>query len=162
MPHKNLKEHRKYHREYGRRYYQNHADVREQQRERRLKRYFNLTIKEYDTLVSFQHGACAICSYRPGPGNKRLSGDHSHRTGLLRGALCMHCNKVLAWFQDNAERFRRAAEYLTLPPATVVFGQSRFCLPGRVLTSYARRKMLARKAIQSGLVPPNAYEGREK
>jgi hypothetical protein len=40
--------------------------------------------------------------------------DHDHRTGAVRGLLCVDCNVALGRFKDDIEAVRRAAEYLGL------------------------------------------------
>ncbi len=64
-----------------------------------------------------QDGVCAICR-RPetfittGQGPCRLSVDHDHKTGKVRGLLCRDCNVGLGNFGDSGERLRNAAAYL--------------------------------------------------
>jgi len=56
---------------------------------------------------------CAICGdvqVVPGP---RLSLDHCHRTGKIRGILCRECNLGNANFKDDPELLRAAAAYLS-------------------------------------------------
>jgi len=40
-------------------------------------------------LAKWQRGYCAMCGYRD-----HLQIDHDHDTGLIRGLLCVSCNKV--------------------------------------------------------------------
>ena len=54
---------------------------------------------------------CAIC-YSPPEGKRLLAQDHCHRTGQLRGFLCMRCNTGLGFFNDDPRLLRRAARYL--------------------------------------------------
>ncbi|WP_174901051.1 endonuclease VII domain-containing protein, partial [Mycolicibacterium aichiense] len=55
---------------------------------------------------------------------KRLSVDHDHKTGIIRGLLCTMCNKyTLGWARDCIEFFKRAIAYLTSPPAVQVIGE---------------------------------------
>lgn len=64
---------------------------------------------EYACLLAAQGGHCALC---PGkPKTRRLSVDHDHRTGAVRGLLCYRCNRALPAYLP-AEWFARAAEYV--------------------------------------------------
>lgn len=106
----------------------------------RLRRHFHITLDEYNQIVEAQGRACAICGKEWKPGDKRLALDHDHNTGLIRGAICFWCNKLLGMFQDNYVRLAAAAAYLTRPPAVAVLGK-RYTLPGRIGTK-KRAKML--------------------
>lgn len=65
---------------------------------------------EYGLLLRMQDGVCAIC-WRP-PRKYKLSVDHDHRSGEVRGLLCHRCNRGLQWFGDDATRLNRAAHYV--------------------------------------------------
>jgi len=72
---------------------------------RNLKRNFGLTVEEYNKMFTGQEGLCNICN-RPEwailHGKlKRLSVDHNHITGKIRGLLCTDCNGNLGWFEKN-------------------------------------------------------------
>lgn len=112
------------------------------QRVRKLIREFNLTVDDYETIVRFQKGVCAICGRPPKPG-KALSVDHCHITGLVRGGLCWLCNRLLGIFRDSPEQLQKALDYLKNPPATVALGAPRYAAPGRVGTK-KRRKLIAK------------------
>src|SRR5690349_3828697 len=51
-----------------------------------LKRDYNMTIEDYESMVVLQAGKCAICN-KP-PYRDRLDVDHSHITGKVRKLLC--------------------------------------------------------------------------
>lgn len=76
----------------------------------RLKTRYNMTVKDYDKMLKGQKGGCWICGKLPK--TRRLSIDHSHKTGQIRGLLCHRCNRGLAWFSDNPKLLNRAAKYL--------------------------------------------------
>ena len=83
-----------------------------------LKRTYGITERTYNRMFRQQKGLCAICE-RP-PKKRRLAVDHCHRTStknkcVVRGLLCMRCNRGLAWFYDKPERFEAAATYLRRP-----------------------------------------------
>lgn len=89
-----------------------------------LRRTYGITEDEYETLLASQGGGCAICGKKPKPGSP-LVVDHSHVTGQVRGVLCgrrpsRNCNRGLPWFEDNADWFEAAADYLREPPANAL------------------------------------------
>ena len=73
----------------------------------------------YDLLYAAQGGTCAICQRATGR-TRRLSVDHDHVTGEVRGLLCRPCNDMLGHARDNYRMFVRAASYLLTPPARPV------------------------------------------
>lgn len=78
----------------------------------RLKHYFGLTVERYEEMLNEQNGLCKICQRPPTGKRSRLSVDHCHETGVIRGLLCSLCNSGLGFFQDNPERLLVASEYL--------------------------------------------------
>lgn len=50
---------------------------------------------------------CVICGAE-GP----LVVDHDHKTGMIRGMLCNHCNRGLGHFRDDPLLLEFAAEYI--------------------------------------------------
>lgn len=108
-------------------------------REQRLKQIFNLTLEEWQKIYDYQKGMCAICRHHL----KKPSVDHCHKTGLVRGMLCMICNRALGKFFDSLWRLEQAVAYLQNPPATLALGAEKFGLPGKVDTKKQRR--LAKK-----------------
>ncbi len=75
-----------------------------------IKLLFNLSKEEYLLRVSQQNNTCAICLL-PSP-KTRLSVDHDHKTGKVRGLLCRRCNQGLGMFKDDALLLMGALDYL--------------------------------------------------
>lgn len=76
--------------------------------------------KVYEELVKRQGEVCAICG-KPetvkiapsqGGGISRLSIDHDHNTGKVRGLLCHNCNNGIGRFMDDVEFMLKAIRYL--------------------------------------------------
>ena len=85
----------------------------------RTKATYGITPEEYEALLEYQGGVCAICLQRPV--TKRLAVDHNHRTGAVRGLLCSRCNHdLLGALHDSLGVALRAVQYLGLPPARSV------------------------------------------
>jgi len=77
----------------------------------RLKSRYGLTLHEYDDMLEAQGGVCAICGEEC-PQNERLSVDHDHETGRVRGLLCVNCNHMLGSAKDSTDTLAQAIEYL--------------------------------------------------
>ncbi len=91
-------------------------------RDAHLKNSYNLTELEYITAFDHQGGACAICGNKPRA--RRFHVDHDHKTGLVRGILCLWCNhKVLGGARENPEILKAAIAYLEDPPAVQALGE---------------------------------------
>lgn len=89
----------------------------------RILATYGISPAEYWRIYEFQGGRCYICQRATGK-VKRLSVDHDHKTGIVRGLLCTMCNKyTLGWARDCIEFFQRAIEYLRNPPAVQVVGE---------------------------------------
>jgi hypothetical protein len=90
--------------------------------ERRLLLTYGISGEDYWAIYEAQEGRCYIC--RRGTGaRKRLSVDHCHKTGVVRGLLDTGCNKwVLGLLRDDTEALQRAIDYLNDPPAVRLLG----------------------------------------
>lgn len=76
----------------------------------KLKRKYDLTLRQFDEMLEEQNGVCAICGGIE-LGGKRLSVDHNHETGKVRGLLCGRCNLRL-WAIEDIDYVHRANLYL--------------------------------------------------
>lgn len=75
-----------------------------------IKRIYGLAESDYEEMLKAQNGVCKICGNECARG--RLSVDHDHHTGRVRGLLCRDCNVNNGIFNDDPNLLRRAAEYL--------------------------------------------------
>lgn len=103
-----------------------HREFRSQRKsmtqEQRWIAVYGITAEEYWGIYKQQQERCAICRRATGA-RKRLSVDHCHETGMVRGLLCTTCNKhVLGHLRDDTEALQRAIDYLRYPPAMEVIG----------------------------------------
>ena len=81
-----------------------------------LRQYWpNLTIEEAETerqkISDKQNGCCAICRKKETEFKCRLSVDHNHKTGQVRGLLCYRCNKFIVGRHTYETAFQ-VLEYL--------------------------------------------------
>lgn len=82
----------------------------------RLKKYYGLTLEEYEKKLIAQNGLCAICQQPETTVLKksliRLAVDHSHKTGKVRDLLCANCNAALGFLNEDILKFQAAIAYL--------------------------------------------------
>lgn len=94
----------------------------QQYRARHVVAKFGITDEEYNALLRAQGGVCAICGNAPR--KQRFPVDHNHKTGMIRGLLCMWCNhRLLGGARDSVQVLRSAVSYLESPPAVAVIGE---------------------------------------
>lgn len=71
-----------------------------------------MTPEDYDRLLKAQKGRCAICRAKSGYRNGgNLHVDHCHETGMVRGLLCLKCNRAIGLLEEP-RLLRKAARYL--------------------------------------------------
>lgn len=75
-----------------------------------LMRNYGITKEEYDRILAEQGGVCGICG-KDDP-NQKLSVDHNHETGKVRGLLCSTCNRGIGLLNDDVDVLKRAIYYL--------------------------------------------------
>ena len=99
-----------------------HKKRRNYSHERHILETYGVTIEEYWDIYRAQGGCCYICRRAKGT-KKKLSVDHCHSSGVVRGLLCTVCNKyVLGHLRDDHEAAQRVLDYLRTPPAVAVIG----------------------------------------
>lgn len=73
----------------------------------RLRQDYGLDKDTYLDMLLQQEYKCKIC------GNKnKLCIDHCHKTGKIRGILCVRCNTGIGMFIENIIFLEKAIEYL--------------------------------------------------
>lgn len=77
----------------------------------RLMHEYGISLDKYNELFQIQKGLCAICDSSCKSG-KRLSVDHNHDTGEVRGLLCRICNTAIGFFGDDIKKLRKAIAYI--------------------------------------------------
>lgn len=78
-------------------------------REKHLRRNYDITTEQYEEIMVKQGRVCAICR-KPEKFRKHLSVDHNHTTGEVRGLLCNFCNYGMG-FLDNSDFMAAAKAY---------------------------------------------------
>lgn len=82
----------------------------------KLIKEYGITLEEFNKMLEDQDHKCKICNKeetREFNGTKwKLSVDHCHVTGKIRGLLCAKCNVGLAKFEEEEQQFLNAIKYL--------------------------------------------------
>lgn len=86
------------------------------------KARYGITLEQFEELLAFQGGKCAICPVTVLEDGRRLSIDHDHNCcpgtvscgNCIRGILCPNCNRGLGLFQEDVDLLKKAAAYLLL------------------------------------------------
>lgn len=76
-----------------------------------MRDVYGLADGDYQKIYEFQGGRCFLCRRATGA-SRRLSVDHDHKTGKVRGLLCRPCNDVVGLLRDDPEAFERGMNYL--------------------------------------------------
>lgn len=84
--------------------------------DRNLQRKYGINISDYNRMHNEQDGKCGICKRKESriANDKltRLSVDHCHSTGKVRGLLCFACNSTLGKYDDKIEFLKSMIDYL--------------------------------------------------
>ena len=82
-------------------------------------RLHGITMDDYANMLDMQDNKCGICKKEEtckDPRHdrvRRLSIDHCHKTGKVRGLLCHSCNTAIGKFKDDIELLHKAIRYIT-------------------------------------------------
>jgi hypothetical protein len=141
---------------------------KEKARAKRLQDNYKLTIEQYDAILTYQGGVCYGCQQAEPVKGRRLSVDHDHDTGLVRGLLCSRCNPIIGKLENAYKRYglgkviglnvktliTRISSYLWQPPATKALGMAHFGYTGR--TGTKAHRALLRKTKKNSATPPTS------
>lgn len=89
-----------------------------------LRQWYGITIEQYDAMRERQGYACATCGTPESecriPNQQdqpcRLTVDHNHVTGEVRGLLCNRCNAGLGNLREEPEIMRSLIRYIEQYP----------------------------------------------
>lgn len=98
-----------------RRSYQNLRYDYKKAKDWELQRKYGITFDQFVELYDLQKGCCEICG-KFLPLKEAYEGpriDHNHKTGKVRGILCIKCNNLLGQAEDNVLILSNAIKYLT-------------------------------------------------
>lgn len=121
---------------------------------------YKLTVEMYDRILAHQGGVCYACHQAEPVKGRRLSVDHDHATGEVRGLLCSRCNPILGKLERAYIRYGlgkvldlslvqfalRIGRYLAETPASKALGIRHFGYSGRTGTKAHRIRLRREKA----------------
>jgi hypothetical protein len=83
-------------------------------REYQLKTQYNLTLDQYNKMLSDQNNSCKVCDIKFNINIKPLTPhvDHCHATSKVRGLLCMNCNASLGQLKEDTKIMQKLIEYV--------------------------------------------------
>lgn len=83
-----------------------------------IKRRYGMNRDDYYQRLLAQNGVCACCKQPEDFKNReRLSVDHCHETGVIRGLLCHRCNIAVGLLHNSPELCAILQAYLLATPA---------------------------------------------
>lgn len=100
------------------------AENRDAIRRGNLRRAYGISLEEYEQLLAYQGGACALCKRPASDFKKRLAVEHDHKTGAIRSLACFRCNKLMIG-KLTLDDARRLIAYFEAPPADAFFNGKR-------------------------------------
>ena len=85
----------------------------------KLKTVYGIPFDDYNRMFTEQNGCCAICGKHQSEFSNRLNVDHDHKTGVVRGLLCVACNTRLGQYEVIiSENFAAKARWYLKNPKT--------------------------------------------
>lgn len=96
---------------YYKQYAKDHPASKEAKLQSLFKCKYGISLGEFNKMVEQQANLCALCK-QPESVKPRLSVDHDHITGKVRGLLCHQCNVGLGHFHDSIRLLEAAQDYL--------------------------------------------------
>ncbi len=83
---------------------------RQKDRDNALKYTYGITREQHKQKYINQNGCCALC--RGSVPYDKITTDHNHDTGKVRGLLCPRCNTGLGQFRDDEKLLSLAINYI--------------------------------------------------
>lgn len=91
--------------------YRSTPEGRRRVKDSNLRRYYGISVEQYEALIAAAEGVCEICK-GVCPTGRALAVDHDHVTNRVRGVLCSNCNQALGKFKDDQWLLLQAVLYL--------------------------------------------------
>jgi hypothetical protein len=83
---------------------------------RKLKSTYGISMEDFSALLDSQSHKCLICgrqiSGKVNSKDLRAFVDHDHKTGAVRGLLCVYCNSLIGYCREDKSLLLAAIDYL--------------------------------------------------
>lgn len=89
-----------------------HKSTPRKVKNRMLKHKYGITIDDYEEMLNKQGYVCLICKESQKLQSRPLEVDHCHKSGRVRGLLCMRCNTSLGYINDDIGILKAMIKYL--------------------------------------------------
>lgn len=127
---------------------------------------YKLTVEQYEAIFAFQNGICCACQCPSPVEGRRLSVEHDHDSGEVRGLLCSRCNPLLGKIENTFKRYGlgkvpgltvaivvwRLHQYLVAPPARFALGGKHIGYSGRTSTKKHRARLRKEKKTKVKII----------
>lgn len=90
--------------------YRNTSKAKENKKWYQFKKKYGLSKEEYELMLHKQQGKCLCCNIVP----TKICVDHDHKTGAVRGLLCVKCNMAIGLAGDNWMVLQKLADYIRI------------------------------------------------
>ena len=77
-----------------------------------LKRLYGFEVGFYNKMLKAQGGVCKVCKASHEENGRRFDVDHCHKTGRIRGLLCIRCNRGIGLLRDSVEVLKAAIKHI--------------------------------------------------
>ncbi len=89
-----------------------YAARQEAVRKHKLKVKYGITPEDFGLMFDEQGGVCGICPRPLEVGSYKTHVDHDHKTGRVRGLLCLQCNTALGKLGEDESIILSMLEYV--------------------------------------------------
>ena len=89
------------------------AENKDKFKQWRLKRNWDLTVDEFESMISKQDNRCFLCNIEfCDKRGMRPNVDHCHDTGRIRKLLCTRCNTAMGLLKENVSVLNKMINYI--------------------------------------------------
>lgn len=92
--------------------YKNLPTTKNKAKEYKLLDRYGINLEQYNELFRRHLECCAICGSHESELKQKLHVDHCHKTGKVRGLLCVCCNSAIGKMKDDVSILKSAVKYL--------------------------------------------------